>query len=105
MMELQYENVKLSFETRPRNGSHKFEIILGSLSLHDRITKDTQFPILISPQGKEQGPTMSRVTSRVLSPRQSRSSSAHSTANEPLFELCYENKPFNSNSDYKYAYS
>lgn len=106
MLELQYENVKMSFETRPRNASHKFEIILGALYLHDRLTKDTQFPVLISPQGRDQGAIISRVvSSRVLSPRLSQRSSSSqqnlNISNEPLFEFLYEQKPFNSNSDFR----
>ena len=51
-MELQFENVKLGLESRPRNGSHKFTATLGALFLRDNITEDSAFPVLISPQSR-----------------------------------------------------
>lgn len=51
-MELQFERVRLGLESRPRTGSHCVQVELGSLSLHDNLTEDSAFPVLISPQSK-----------------------------------------------------
>lgn len=49
-MELQFENVRLSYESRPRSGSHSISVTLGALYLRDHLFKDSAFPVLISPQ-------------------------------------------------------
>lgn len=51
-MELQFEKVQLGLESRPRTGSHCVQVVLGGLSLHDNLTKDSAFPVLISPQSE-----------------------------------------------------
>lgn len=61
VMELQFERVHLTYESRPRSGSHKFYISLGALFLHDYLTENSTFPILIQPQ------TVAGSTSRLRS--------------------------------------
>lgn len=51
-MDLQFENVQLGFESRPRTGSLCFHVTLGAVSLHDHFTVNSAFPVLISPQSK-----------------------------------------------------
>lgn len=117
VLELQFENVQLNLESRPRTGSQRVSVSLGALYVWDRLTKDTVFPVLVAPQGHDSAP--SALTSR--GPRafppglqrlrnQASSIGATSTPNpvrrtsqieESLFELVYEHKPFHSNSDYR----
>ncbi|XP_057336557.1 intermembrane lipid transfer protein Vps13D isoform X1 [Microplitis mediator] len=88
IMELQFERVNLSYESRPRSGSHKFSISLGALYLHDFLTENSMFPILIQPQT-----TGSSVRLRT-------SSDKLTTTNQPLFELIYEKKPLHITMDH-----
>ncbi|XP_026669305.1 vacuolar protein sorting-associated protein 13D isoform X1 [Ceratina calcarata] len=90
LIELQFERVHLSYDSRPRYGSHKFFISLGALYLHDYLTENSTFPILVQPQVI---PTMN---SRV------RSSSEKLTSQLPqhLFEMTYEKRPLHSNADH-----
>uniref|UniRef100_A0A0A9WG36 Vacuolar protein sorting-associated protein 13D n=3 Tax=Lygus hesperus TaxID=30085 RepID=A0A0A9WG36_LYGHE len=112
LMELQFQNVKVGLESRPRTASHSFEITLGAIYLRDHLFKDSAFPVLISPQsksfmsGSESAP--SARPSRSLPPGLAKllgSSSAASTTQsnkeQPLFQLNYEYKPFNSSAERK----
>ncbi|XP_039294739.1 vacuolar protein sorting-associated protein 13D isoform X2 [Nilaparvata lugens] len=100
MMELQFENVQMRLESRPRNSSLCFHISLGAVSLHDHLTPDSAFPILISPQNCESAPSGSRNLppglARLLQQQQNAGSNQ-----QPLFQLIYEYKPFSSNFDYR----
>lgn len=91
VIELKFEKVNLSYESRPRFGSHKFSISLGALYLHDFLTENSTFPILIQPQ----------VASSATSMR-ARSSSEKPKKQTPLhlFELVYEKKPLHVNTDH-----
>ncbi|XP_033219342.1 vacuolar protein sorting-associated protein 13D isoform X2 [Belonocnema kinseyi] len=90
VMELQFERVHLTYESRPRSGSHKFYISLGALFLHDYLTENSTFPILIQPQ------TVLGSTSRL------RSSSEKLLTQIPqsLFELTYEKRPLHLSVDH-----
>ncbi|RLU23666.1 hypothetical protein DMN91_003872 [Ooceraea biroi] len=90
VIELKFERVNLSYESRPRSGSHKFSISLGTLHLHDFLTENSTFPILVQPQ------VASSVFSRV------RNSSEKLTKQAPynLFELIYEKRPFHISMDH-----
>lgn len=99
LMELQFENVQLGLESRPRNGSHCVNITLGAIYLRDHLFKDSAFPVLISPQRSDSAPTgrLSKnlppglakiVTQNVINEKE-----------QPLFQLSYEYKPFNSSAD------
>lgn len=101
IMELQFENVQLGVESRPRTGSHCFHMTLGAVSLRDHLTADSCFPVLISPQSSESAP--SGRSARNLPPGVARllSQESSGTKAQPLFQLCYEYKPFNSSTDYR----
>ncbi|RZF46007.1 hypothetical protein LSTR_LSTR006773 [Laodelphax striatellus] len=104
MMELQFENVQLRLESRPRNSSLCFHISLGAVSLHDHLTPDSAFPILISPQNCESAPSGRPTGNRNLPPGLARllQQQQNSGSNQqPLFQLIYEYKPFSSNFDYR----
>lgn len=49
-VELHFSAVSLCVESRPRGGSHALRVSLGALSLRDRVTKHTLFPIVCAPQ-------------------------------------------------------
>ncbi|XP_015113187.1 vacuolar protein sorting-associated protein 13D isoform X1 [Diachasma alloeum] len=97
VMELQFERVVLSYESRPRSGSHKFSISLGALYLHDFLTVNSIFPILIQPQ------TLPVCNSRLRS--SSEKLVAHQNSQQPLFELIYEKKPFHVTTDHSLSLS
>lgn len=90
IIELQFERVNLSYDSRPRYGSHKFFISLGALYLHDYLTENSTFPILIQPQ------MIPTVNSRI------RSSAEKLTTQLPqyLFEMTYEKRPLHLNADH-----
>lgn len=101
-MELQFENVNLGLESRPRSGSHKFHISLGAMYLRDHLTCDTAFPQLVGPHDHDCG----LVLGRTYTPGLAKLLSHNSVPNrpqteEPLFRLVYEYQPFSSNMDYK----
>lgn len=50
VMDLQFESVQLGLESRPRTGSLCVQVTLGAVSLHDYLTVNSAFPVLISPQ-------------------------------------------------------
>ncbi|KAK0083635.1 hypothetical protein PV325_008476 [Microctonus aethiopoides] len=94
IMELQFERVNLIYESRPRSGSHKFSISLGALYLHDFLTENSLFPILIQPQVAAGGGGSS---SRLRSSSEKLQSQP---LLQPLFELIYEKKPFHISMDH-----
>ncbi|XP_011264993.1 vacuolar protein sorting-associated protein 13D isoform X1 [Camponotus floridanus] len=92
VIELKFERVNLSYESRPRSGSHKFSISLGALYLHDFLTENSTFPILVQPQ----------IISSSTSSRVRNLSSEKVTKQAPhhLFELIYEKRPLHVNMDH-----
>lgn len=90
VIELKFERVNLSYESRPRYGSHKFSISLGALYLHDFLTENSTFPILVQPQVASSLSSRGRNSSEKLT----KQTSYH------LFELIYEKKPFHVNTDH-----
>lgn len=90
-MELQFERVHLSYESRPRSGSHKFSISLGALFLHDHLTENSSFPILIQPQ------TLGTLGS---STRLRSSEKLGTQLSQSLFELVYEKRPLHVGVDH-----
>ncbi|XP_032690797.1 vacuolar protein sorting-associated protein 13D isoform X2 [Odontomachus brunneus] len=91
VIELKFEKVNLSYESRPRFGSHRFSVSLGALYLHDFLTENSMFPILVQPQ----------VASSATSIR-ARNSSDKPKKQMPLhlFELVYEKKPLHVSTDH-----
>ncbi|KAK5644974.1 hypothetical protein RI129_006274 [Pyrocoelia pectoralis] len=96
MLELQYKNLSLHILSRPRTSSYLVELSLGSLSLHDKLTPNTLFPILVGPPGHDR---MLQLTKARI-PKAS-SNKALEDSLDTLFYLAYERKPQNSNSDYR----
>ncbi|XP_043480928.1 vacuolar protein sorting-associated protein 13D isoform X1 [Leptopilina heterotoma] len=90
VMELQFERVNLTYESRPRSSSHKFYISLGALFLHDYLTEDTTFPILIQPQ----------IVSVSSSRLRSSSEKLVTQVSQSLFELTYEKRPLHLSVDH-----
>ncbi|XP_020286741.1 vacuolar protein sorting-associated protein 13D isoform X3 [Pseudomyrmex gracilis] len=91
VIELKFERVNLCYESRPRSGSHKFSISLGALYLHDFLTENSTFPILVQPQVAVNS-SSSRI--RNSSEKLTKQISCH------LFELIYEKRPLHINADH-----
>ena len=113
----------MELETRPRTKSFKFNLSLGGMYLRDKITPDSVFPLLISPQNVQGAPLYARHMSggggggaggKLGSLAKSLSSLLpmggtstypplhHHTEAEPLFYLLYEKRPFGaSNVDFR----
>lgn len=111
MLQLQFQNLLLDIETRPRSGSHLVGLSLGSVLLKDFITEMSEFPDLIKPQVKEDASIghnhrRSRGSSFLIG--NLNSSNSNSNANlsgllntEPIFQLNYEQKPLSHTTDYR----
>lgn len=97
MLQLQFEHLILSIESRPRSASHFVGLSLGSVLLKDHITENTEFPDLIKPQVKEESLTHSRLHTQRANSR----NSGLSNNSEPLFQMNYERKPLSYNTDYR----
>lgn len=52
MVELECSLINMMFESRPRSSAMKYGLSLGSLYLRDKITENSTFPCLISPQAR-----------------------------------------------------
>ncbi|XP_055378948.1 intermembrane lipid transfer protein Vps13D [Condylostylus longicornis] len=108
MMEMNFDNLRLDFETRPRSNSHLVELSMGSVCVRDLLTKDSVFPELIKPQNKEDHmPTFARYQSQKtasnIKKEQSSSTLNNENGEEPWFQLQYERKPLVYNTDYRLA--
>ncbi|XP_078044296.1 vacuolar protein sorting 13D isoform X1 [Augochlora pura] len=90
VIELQFERVNLNYESRPRSGSHKFTISLGALYLHDYLTENSTFPILVQPQ----------VVSSIVSRARSSSEKLTNQLPQHLFEMTYEKHPLHITADH-----
>lgn len=110
MLQLQFVDLLLSVETRPRSASHFVGLSLGSVCLKDHITPNTEFPDLVRPQQKEEvHPSSSRqkaqkrLSNSVFSviTNSSNPPPAIAAPPEPLFVLQYERKPLLHNTDYR----
>ena len=103
MIQLQFENLLLNVESRPRSGSHFVNLSLGSILLKDHLTMNTEFPDIIKPQTKDELQQKTKVQrSRLtlsLIPASPPPPVEENT--EPLLQLEYEKKPFNCNADYR----
>lgn len=98
MLQLQFENLILSIESRPRSASHFVGLSLGSVLLKDHITENSEFPDLIKPQVKDESFTHSRLNTQRT---HSRNSGLSNINTEPLFQMNYERKPLCYNTDYR----
>ncbi|XP_037024186.1 vacuolar protein sorting-associated protein 13D isoform X2 [Bradysia coprophila] len=97
MLQLQFENLILSVESRPRSASHFVGLSLGSVLLKDHITNNSEFPDLIKPQVKDESITHSRLHTQRANSR----NSGLLNNTEPLFQMNYERKPLSHNTDYR----
>lgn len=111
LFEFEFTETKVEVETRPRAKSSKLNVSLGGIYVRDKITVDTVFPLLISPQNVQGAPLFpkksgagtsgssgaSGFTSSFAKTFQSYLSTSQPTASsEPLFYLLYEKRPFGS---------
>ncbi|XP_050720689.1 intermembrane lipid transfer protein VPS13D-like isoform X3 [Eriocheir sinensis] len=105
LFELEFANVKMGLESRPRSKSYKFDIELGSLTLRDKVTPDTAFPQLLSPQSRAQVSSLASALSRTSTMYNKLTSfiTSQNKPQGPLFSLCYECRPFNSKVDHRLA--
>lgn len=100
MLQLQFENLLLSIESRPRSGSHFVGLSLGTIFVKDHITNNSEFPDLIRPQLKDEPIVSHSRLPRVVQQRFSMST-ASAAPLEPLFQMNYERKPLSYNTDYR----
>lgn len=109
-LQLQFANLILKLESRPRSASYTIVLSLGSFYLKDLITNNPEFPDLIKPQSKElplnsyrqqQKSKISTIFSMISS---SFTSPQNQVCEESLlFQLCYEQKPLSCKTDYRLA--
>lgn len=110
MLQLQFQNLLLDIETRPRSGSHFVGLSLGSVLIKDFITEHSEFPDLIKPQIKDDASltTHNRRSRGSFLMGGLNNSNSNSNASlsglinaEPIFQLNYEQKPLSHNTDYR----
>lgn len=101
-IQLQFENLLLNVESRPRSGSHFISLSLGSVLLKDHLTLNTEFPDIIKPQSKDELQQKTKIQrSRLTLGLTAVSPPPVEENTEPLLQLEYETKPFNCNTDYR----
>ena len=112
LFEYEFTDTKLECETRPRLRSFKFNLSLGAMYLRDKITPDSVFPLLISPQNVQGAPlypkskhisgnrsgtsSISNIAKSLSSFLPLPSSGTPVTPEEPLFYLNYEKRPISN---------
>lgn len=106
MLQLQFQNLVLDIESRPRSGSHFVGLCLGSVLLKDFITENSEFPDLIKPQIKDDEPVslVRRTRNNAFSIGNLSGGGSTNTGisnSEPIFQLNYERKPLSHNTDYR----
>lgn len=117
MLQLQFQNLLLTIESRPRSASHFVGLSLGSIFVKDHITVDSEFPDLIRPQQKDEPIAPLVIHSRLHRvSRFAMNAAAAATMSqpvapaapavaasppEPLFQMNYERKPLTYNTDYR----
>lgn len=97
MLQLQFENLLLDIESRPRSGSHFVSLSLGSVFVKDHITNNADFPDLIRPQCKDE----LLVTHSRLQRSNTQRHNSSTASTDPLFQMCYERKPLSFDTDYR----
>lgn len=101
MIQLQFENLLLNVESRPRSGSHYVSLSLGSILLKDHLTLNTEFPDIIKPQTKDDMQQKTKVQRSRLTLSLTPASPPPEENLEPLFQIEYEHKPVSCSSDYR----
>lgn len=98
MLELQFKNLSLNIVSRPRTSSYLVELSLGGLYLHDKLTLNTVFPVLVGPPGQERMMQLAKAKGPFTKVASTKSLD---DPGESLFYLAYERKPENSHYDYR----
>ncbi|KAK3098591.1 hypothetical protein FSP39_021054 [Pinctada imbricata] len=103
ILEMECSTIAMLFESRPRTSAMKFELGVGGIYLRDKMTENTIFPNILSPQAKERillfrSPSNSQNASH---PTLSPTNSSSGLNNDTLFELKYEKNPTNTNAHYR----
>lgn len=102
MLQLQFQNVLLDIESRPRSGSHFVGLSLGSVLLKDvLITNNSEFPDLIKPQTKDDATAQFRLQNQRTRSNAAMTANLAAASTEPLFQMHYERKPLSYNTDYR----
>ena len=108
LFEFEFQNVKVEHEHRPRTKSYLFSFHVGSVWLRDKITKNSLFPLLVSPQSSENAPlhakiSQNRFTELAKSIQTYLPSSLSQSKEEesPIFYFLYEKNPFSSKVDHR----
>ena len=109
LFELEFNDTRVEFESRPRTRSYRFQLSLGGLCLRDMITPDSMFPLLVSPQNVQGAPLCPKAAAgsrsfggmavsaiQSILPRAMGGSPAGPAAEGPLFYLLYETRPFST---------
>lgn len=91
MLELQFSELRVCVESRPRLSSHSIELSLGTLCLRDRLTSGTLFPVLVGPPGRDRISAVGRsARKQLLSLPRTPGSLSSDLEDGPLFKLVYE---------------
>ena len=102
--------IKVEHEHRPRTKSYLFSFHVGSVWLRDEITKNSLFPLLVSPQSSESAPLHTKASQSRFSELARSiqtflpaglSQSKEEEDESPIFYFLYEKKPFNSKVDHR----
>ena len=111
LFEFEFQNVKVEHEHRPRTKSYLFSFHVGSVWLRDRITKNSLFPLLVSPQSSENAPLHAKLSQsrfsefaksiQTLLPGSLAHAQSRDEEEAPIFYFLYEKKPFNARVDHR----
>ncbi|XP_014665862.1 PREDICTED: vacuolar protein sorting-associated protein 13D-like [Priapulus caudatus] len=112
IFELEFSEVQMEFESRPRYNSSEIHITLGALYLRDMYTPNSNFGTLISPNkwNLTQREVSRKSSQDLKTPVKEVNLPAHTlklpqgdVANDmaALFELTFEKNPLNSTADYR----
>ena len=110
LFEFEFQDVKVEHEHRPRTKSYLFSFHVGAIWLRDKITKNSLFPLLVSPQSSESAPLHAKLSQSRFSEFAKSiqtylpggyGNSQIKDEEAPIFYFLYENKPFNSKVDHR----
>ena len=116
LFEFEFTGTKVECETRPRTQSFKFSLTLGAVYLRDRLSTNSVFPVLVSPQNVLGAPLYPKQASDrgsgiragleglakslhsllPLTSPTSASTSPSSSGDDPVFYFLYERRPFSA---------
>lgn len=96
MLELEFKNLSLNIISRPRSSSYLIELSLGALYLHDKLTPDTLFAILVGPPSNDRLTQLNKVRGSSSALKNFEDNS------DAFFSLAYERKADNEICNYRY---